>query len=270
MHNPTEIKSIDCPIKGSFEYNEVNVFSKEVEIILQTILDIEFEAALSLLDPPSQYFEMPVNFPNDSAAIGMFANQKVALIQANPYANGEVETAIAAFPKAKYIISTGICYSSDKTKQIGDIFVSVPKYSGNTKPEIDKFEEMFHNILDEDKFKFQVSYSGRVSKASYTDSYSAIINCQEDRDKVQDAALKSEGKGGELLPLMENKKINGVIVVKGIIDNDIESQITDLNWNYTAALAALYYTQSKMYEYEQSEGNNNIPNCVVLSFIIRL
>ena len=245
-HSSTEGKTINCPIKGSFEYNEVNAFSKEVEIVLHTILDIEFQAALSLVDPPNEFFEMAVNFPDDDTLVGMFANQKVALIQANPY-NGEVETAIAAFPKAKYIISIGICYSSDKTKKIGDVLVSVP-----TEPEVGNFEKLFSN-LNEDDFNFEVSFSRRVSKA-YADSYSAIIDCQEDRDKVQDAALKSERKGGKLLRLQENKKINGVIVVKGIVDNGEISKVTDLKWNYTAALAALHYAQSKVYGYRQTKG----------------
>ena len=117
---------------------------------------------------------------------------------------------------------------------------------GGTEPAVNKFREIFRT-LDKD-LKFEVSYSGRVSKP-YADQFHS-------HQIVQDAVLKSEIEGGALLRLLENKKINGVVSVKGIIDNGEESQISNLKWKYTAALAALHYAQSVLYGYK-SQGMAN-------------
>ena len=265
-------KAMDCPDEGSPEYQKLSAFSKEVEIILQTVLDEEFEAALSLMGPPSDSFDMAVNFPNDKMVAGKFANQKIALIQTESGANVShgMQDAICVFPNAKYIISVGICYSFDKTKMIGDVLVSeaiadfIPQYTdgkiinlGETMRVEEKLQKLFRkrSNLDED---FEVSNSGRVSRvyASTFLSYPALMDSKEGRDKIEAAvptAVGGEKEGGTLLGFQKRGKVDGVILVKGIVDYGEGGRLTNEEWYYTAALAALHYTQSKLCNYRPSQ-----------------
>ncbi len=58
--------------------------------------------------------------------VGMFANQKMALIQTESGhdVTFNVIAAVDAFPNAKFILSVGICYAFDKKIKIGDVLVS--------------------------------------------------------------------------------------------------------------------------------------------------
>ncbi len=81
--------------------------------------------------------------------------------------------------------------------------------------------------------------------------FGAQINNKIMHDKFGDAVpeiIGGEMEGGELMQFQKEGKIDGVIVIKGVVDygDDFKGE----EWEFTAAMAALTYTRDKLYYYE--------------------
>lgn len=62
------------------ERTQLKYYSKEIEIILLTVNDDEFKAALDFMSPPEKFFELKV-YPKAGSVVGIFAKKKAVLIQ---------------------------------------------------------------------------------------------------------------------------------------------------------------------------------------------
>lgn len=266
----------DCPDSGSKEYIELELFSKNIQIILQTVNENEYQAAAVEMKPPTKTFKSSVFFPSPSIVVGMFGRNRAALIQTDVGSNCReyIEDAIEQLPGVKYVIGVGVCYAFNKEKyKCGDVLVSrMISDFRNFKFDHDKFVNRGETIsIDEelikifcndltlaDKFMVSASRSSQVHCGIYV-SYPALVNDIKTRDKFQAAVpevIGGEMEGGELLRLQKkNKKIEGVIVIKGIADYADGSK--DKKWQCIAAKAAINYAKTKLDRVPFYDGTDN-------------
>ena len=266
-----QAKFLTPPKKGTREFNFLkDHFSPRVEIILQTVNENEFDAGTTYLEKLDDMFSDPVTFPKGSMVLGMFAGKRTALIQTKvgEFASDFIEEAIITFPNALYVIGVGVCYSFDRAKyKLGDVLVSerisnLANYKwdkegkvenrGDTVTVVYELLRIFCQYLKH-KPAFKVSkdrnsmvYSGNII------SHPHLIDNKEIRDKFHNevrTAIGGEMEGGELLKFERKRKIKGIIAIKGVCDYADGEKAK--NWQYTAALAALSYTKSKL-EFEPS------------------
>ncbi len=254
------------------EFEQLSIFCKEVEFILQTVNDNEYQAAVIMMGPPSDTFTKSVVFPSAGKVVGLFADHKAALIQTDVGSNSTdyIEDALHTFPNAKYVIGVGVGYAFDRSKyKLGDVMVFQKisdlrnlKFSngeiinrGETVNVVNTLTSVFCKDLSFDE-EFEVSQAQRHSKV-YTGryaSYAAVLDNEEMRDKFRAAvpeAIGGEMEGGELLRFQQKRKIEGVIVIKGVVDYG--EGVRTKEWQFTATMAALKYTQSKLHYYQGQE-----------------
>ena len=254
------------PKPNTPEHEKLTVFTSEVDVILHTVNDNEYQAAVTCMDPPDDFTKAVRNFPNPAMVVGMFAGKKAALIQTPPGSNcrKSIDKALASFPNAMYIIAVGVCYAFDRKKyKLGDVLVSkrISDFAEYKHKKDDTVEDRGETINVEgflsDTFcldalhnpKFMVTmlresdvYSGRFL------SHPVLMDNKSVRDKFHDAApnaIGGEMEGGVLMQVRkEDNGIAGIIVIKAVVDyadGDKEKQ-----WQFTAALAAVHYTKSKL------------------------
>ncbi len=255
------------PKPGTEEHKKLKEFSNEVEIILQTVNENEFQAAATEMEPPDQSFSTAVVFPSAGKVVGMFADKKAALIQTDVGANAGdyIQDAIDTFPNAQYVIGVGVCYAFDPKKyKFGDVLVSkkisdlkISKFEndgtftdrGQT---VDVVNELISTFCMDLTLKdgFKVSKNTERTSIVYTGrflSYSVLMDHKETRDKFRAAVpevIGGEMEGGELLKFQTRRKVKGVIVVKGVVDYADGKK--EKGWQFTAAKAALHYLHDKM------------------------
>lgn len=247
------------------EFNTLSMFSKQIQIILQTVNENEFQAAIIEMKPPTEKFKSPVVFKKTSIVLGMFGRNKVALIQTDPGSRAyrDIEQSIEHFPNAKFVIGVGVCYAFDNTKhKLGDVLVASRisdlvnlKFQGNeiinrgeTISVARELREIFCRFLTFQK-DYPVSDTGRTSKvySGVYASYPALVNDKSFRDKFLAAVpevIGGEMEGGELLSLHQEGRIQGVIIIKAVVDYGDGQKSKE--WQFTSARAALNYTKSKL------------------------
>lgn len=254
------------PDVGTPEYGILKAFAREVVLILQTVNENEYQAATVFMRPPTAAFSKAVFYPMTSMVVGIFAGKKTALIQARvgEYVADYVSDALKAFPKTKYVIGVGVCYAFDRNEyNFADVLVSDKiadlqnfKFLGNDEIqdrgqtvnvvfELVRIFALNMNIVPE----FQVTTGGRYAKVDRGTilSYSVLMNNLDERDKFHRAVPKAKGgemEGRELIQFEERGEVDGVIIIKGIVD--FADGTKDKDWQFTAALAALAYTYTKL------------------------
>ena len=264
------------PPREADDRRKLKKFAKEVEIILQTVNENEYQAAASLLKPPYPSFSRAVVYPSAGKVVGIFADKKTALIQTavGADAGDYVQSAIDTFRNAQFVIGVGVCYAFDAEKhKFGDVLVSSKisdlknsKFSEdnqliNCGETVKMVEALFSTFCKDLTFDddFEVSTAGRKSKV-YTGpfaSYSALIDHEDTRDKFFAAVpevIGGEMEGGELLKFQSKRKVKGVIVIKGVA-NYADGKKEE-SWQFTAAMAALKYVESKLHYYFPSSDSD--------------
>lgn len=250
------------PDKGTDQYRFLDNFCPNVEIILQTVNENEYDAATAFLEPPSDMFEKAVIFSN-CIVLGMFGDKKTALIQTRPGNNAGkfIEKAHQKFPRAVYFIGIGVCYAFDEKIKLGDVIVSsricnfansaineeLTEDRGERVDVHDELQDTFCRGLTL-KSKFRVC-EGRFSEVRQGPivSYPLLIKDEVFRDKILKAvpgAIAGEMEGDQLLKFVQSSKIKGIIVIKGVVDYGDKDKKKD--WQFIAARAALHYTQYKL------------------------
>ncbi len=109
MYDKTPASS---PKKGTEEYALLENYQNEVEVILHTLNDNEYNAAITYLSAPDikggsfEKEKKGIIFPRTGIVLGTFAGKKVALIQTEQGSKirGDIEKAIKRFPKAMCIL----------------------------------------------------------------------------------------------------------------------------------------------------------------------
>ena len=256
------------PQKGTPKYDELQKHCEEVEIILHTVNDNENRAALTYMKSPSEGRESNgvQNFPYVGMVVGVFAKKKVVLIQTDPGDNCEkmVKRAISYFPSAQYILAVGVCYGFDRKKLLlGDVLVSTQisdlknlKYKadgtiedrGERKNVADFLSDVFcKRCTFSPPFKVTDTRDAKVYAGTFL-SYPVLMDNKSERDKFHAAAAPAIGgemEGGVLMKLeTEKPTIKGVIIIKGVVDYGDGTK--DKEWQFTTAMAAFQYTETKL------------------------
>ena len=253
------------PRENTSEYNQLQKFCSKVEIILQTVDEHEYQAAVTFMEPPAKNFTKAVVFPTAGMVVGTFAEKKTALIQTDAGASCSdfVEDAITTFPNAQFVIAVGVSYAFDTSKfKLGDVLVSNKisdlanlkfdengemRDRGNTIDVVYGIRKIFcMDLVHDPDFNVSANRSSKVYCGRLA-SYSHLMKKQEHREKFHTSVpttIGGEIEGGELLKFEREGKIKGLIVIKGVADyadtNDTR------NWKFTAAMAALHYVRSKL------------------------
>ena len=241
-------------------------FRHQILLILHVVNEKEVTAATSFIKAPNGSSEKAIYYRDH--IIGMFAGQKIALVQTQPggYCQEEMEKALRNFPNARYIIGVGICFAYDRKKhRFGDVLISQMisdfrnyKFSGDqvidrgeTKQVSEDLSSIFCNKIDLHwKKKFQVtSNTGRCSKPHYGKFASAAIlfDSLKEREKFRAAVpevIGGEMEGCELLKVMNSShnKVKGIIIIKGVADYGDGTKSKE--WQFTAAMAAFHFTET--------------------------
>ena len=245
------------------------------------------------MEPPIESLKNVAVFPSSGKVVGLFAGHKIALIQTDMGSSSSdyVQSAIDTFPSARFIIAIGVAYAVNCARyRLGDVLVSKSisdlknlKFDKNGRivnrgQIVDIVNELKSLFCMDLTFEadFEVARNGRVSSVycgRYA-SYSALFEDKEMRDKFCAAVPEVIGgdmEGGELLRFQQGKKIEGIIVIKGVAgyaDGSIGKE-----WHFTAALAALKYTKSKLLYYQHkenvaSESCNITSNNTLITFVV--
>lgn len=259
----TAKKPENCP-QDAKKKRELSVFCKQVKIILTTVHDNEFEAAVTFMEPPSNNFKKAVMFPNPNMYVGKFVGIETALIQSKPVRGVTrlVRDAIKAYPSAKLVIGVGLCYAFDREKyNFADVVVSetirdFQTFKLNAKGEVEnrgQAVDVVHELKEIFCFSkgmdFEVS-DNRNSKArpGAFCCTSILMNKKTERDKffhaAKSVAIGGEMEGRELIEFEHERQIKGVIVIKGVANYDDGKK--DETWQFTAAMAALNYTKMQL------------------------
>ena len=288
----TEVKLEATPKKGSVQYKDLEYFSKEVEIILQTTSKNEFDVVTSFMGPPKNFTEAVI-FPTVGKIVGMFANQKIALIQnGTDEFKDNVLNIHHTFPNARYIIGIGACFSLDKEKNIslGDVLVSeqigdIDSLLFNAHGKVVKKEEIISvdstlkslfcsTLVFEKKFPVSTILRNSTEKSEKTEitryskvyagkyiSYDALLNFTTDHNNFEKyrqtttsgmQIIGGDRECGELVKIYKAKKVDGIIMIKGVADYGMEKIRNRyyLKWEKIAVEAATRFVQSRLQFYE--------------------
>lgn len=269
-HNPRKLideyrakRPQNPPRVTTKEYEALKKFCNNVELILLTINENEYHAAALFMEKPLGNFEKAVFYPNPNMVVGMFADKRTALIQTDVGAHCSlyIREAINKFPLAQYVIGVGVCYAFDSEKfKFGDVLVSKQicdvtnlkfkkneeiEYRGQIIDVVSELMELFcFDLVHE--YKVSDSRSSNVHCGPFI-SYSALMDNKEMRDKFHatvPTAIGGEMEGGELMQFAQERKIKGVIVIKGVADYADGTKSKE--WQFTSAMAAMNYTKSKL------------------------
>ena len=236
--------------------SKLPAFRRGIQIILQTVLPQEYEAALDLMKPPTMRFDKPVKF-DENTVIGMFAEHKTALIRTEAATNAyhRLHEALKNFPKVKYIISAGVCYAFDEEKcKINDVIVSkevIPftflEYNENGQIVPKEKPIAIPQTLQE---IFCQNCPANVHCGPFL-SLPAIVKNEEMCKKFYDAgsgAIGGEKEGSELLRLQETKRITGFILIKAVVDYGKKGYDEHSTSYVNASSVAIKYAERKLLE----------------------
>ena len=257
--------------KEESKLQKLREFCGEVEFILQTVNENEYQAAVTYMEKPYDDWTKAVIFPSAGTVVGEFAGHKAALIQTNvgTYAGSYIDKAIHTFPKAKFVLGVGVGYAFDRKKfKLGDVIVSSKicnlanfkiDASGNiiNRGEIvQTLPPLFVTFCKSLRLRYPVSKpeppaeEGRncVVHAGTYASFSILMDNKENRDKfkaVVPEVMGGEMEGGELLKFQQREKDpRKVIIIKGVVDYGDGTK--EKSWQFTAAMAAFFYAHTKL------------------------
>lgn len=103
------------------EGEDLREFTEDIEIILQTANENEYQAAVTFMEPPpAKLKNRAFVFPSAGIVVGMFAGHKVALIHTDVGGScaDYIYRALSYFTKVKYIIAVGVCYAFDRSTNL--------------------------------------------------------------------------------------------------------------------------------------------------------
>ena len=249
----------------------VQLFTRQVVLILHTCNVNEYWAALEKLEPPtkedsSEIRDRPIIYPQVGSVIGWFAGYRAAVVRTGQgnECRDELTTALTkSFPNGKAVIGAGIAYANDKKRKFADVLISdqienfvqykiVDGKITNHGPreQIDpNVQRIFENPARDwtDMKHFSCTAGNRTSVAHIGCIVSAPTLVQDEVLKDQLMKHTPDCIGGEMegwvllelkrtLKSQHNKDIN-VIVVKGVADYGNHTQGDQ--WQWTAAKAAM-------------------------------
>ena len=293
LYNYDEVNVCEPSPQPNSNVLELDYFCEQVLLILHVVNEKEAMAATRFIKAPNVSSGKAIYYRDH--IIGMFAGQKIALVQTQPgsYCQEEMEKALRSFPNARYIIGVGVCYAYDRQKhRLGDVLISQMisdfrnyKFSGNrvvnrgeTKRVSEDLSSIFCKRINHWK-AFQVSNTGCCSKPHFGKfaSMNALFDSLEEREKFRAAepeVIGGEIEGCELLKVMKSQsnKVKGIIIIKGVADYGDGTKSKE--WQFTAAMAAFDFTETMiraknppLFSYKQPHIANSFI-FIMLSFVL--
>lgn len=237
------------------EFAQLEKFRSEVAVILQTGNSNEYQAATTFLKPPPGRFTKPVYFPTiNGMVVGMFAGKKTALVRME---YNSIDDIFDEFPNAKYAIRVGVCFALDRKYKLGDVLVSdkicnISSSSvqhNDTQPISDVLHDTFCLTLVHDP---EVKVSDNRDSKVYKGTMISQPTLVEDHNTFHHAspmAIGGEIEGSGLVKF-ESKNME-TIMITGVADYGDRDDTKE--WEFTAAMAALQYTKSKLEQLDIGE-----------------
>ena len=110
----------------------VQLFARQVVLILHTCNDNEYWAALERLEPPtkadgSKIRDPTIIYPQVGSVIGWFAGYRAAVVRAarrNKCRDELMKALTESFPNGKAIIGAGIAYANNRKRKFADVLIS--------------------------------------------------------------------------------------------------------------------------------------------------
>ena len=249
----------------------VQLFARQVVLILHTCNDTEYWAALERLQPPtkedgSNIRDCPIIYPQVGSVIGWFASYRTAVVRTGlgyKCRDDLTEALTKSFPNGQVIIGAGIAYGNNRKCKFADVLISdqienFVQYKKVGDEIINRglreaiapiLQRVFENSARDwtDIQCFTCAEDGRTSVAHIGCIVSAptLIRDEVLRDQLMKHtpnAIGGEMEGWVLLELKKtlkgqhNKDIE-IIIIKGVADYGDLSNGDE--WQWTAAKAAM-------------------------------
>lgn len=237
-------------------------FASEVVLTLLVASEVEFQAALTFMSPPTPVFSKPAIYPRAGMIAGMFAGKKTALVlaQTGELFSDYIADAMYAFSSSVFMINVGVMHSFIDDYANGDVIVAEQvadlqnfEYSsdggiidhGQTVNTVHKLRSIFCtnlNIVPQ----FQASTNGRHASVHSGLVVSYPINMMNKEERNKFAAAMPTAIGGEMnsryfFDYINRGNLEGAIIIKGVSTDGPDS-----GWGYTAAMASLAYVEYKL------------------------
>ena len=246
------------------KHNDLSFFRHEINIILLTYNETEYQAVITEMEPTNMMFQKSVVFPSENIVVGKFANHKTALIQAHVGSTSAyLQDAISTFPNAKLVIVVGCCIAYVKGKyNYGDVLVSKRvvdinlDFKNDVCQEVDTIKTLQSVFCSDLTFGEHYSVTtfnrkSNVDTGTFVISDPFYINNQKFQDQFQ--AIRDligfELEGRELLQFQKEGKISGFILIKGIADYADNDTTNNEEWQFSAAMAAVHYAKNKLQQH---------------------
>ena len=268
-----EIDSLILPIQQTDEISmkAVQLFAKQVVLILHTCNINEYWAALERLKPPtnkdqSKIRDHPVIYPQVGSVIGWFAGYRTAVVrtqEGNKCRDDLTKAFTKSFPNGQVIIGTGLAYANDRKRKLADVlishqienFVQYKKAEGEminygpreeTGPNVQRiFENSARDWTDLKLFICGDDDRGSVAHIGCIVSAPTLVKDEVLREQLMKHtpnAIGGEMEGWVLIDLKKTLKDQypkdiEVVVIKGVADyGDLKRGD---EWQWTAAKAAV-------------------------------
>jgi len=251
-----------CPvsIRDETTKNAVQLFAKQVVLILHTCTQSEYWATLERLEPPttedqSKIQDRPIIYPQNDSVVGYFAGYRAAVVRTEQGSKGRSNLTKAlteSFPNGQVIIATGIACASDQMYKLADVLISEQCTVADEITSHDTHQQIDSNVMRvfkdaakdwSDKKRFTCAKDKRTSVAHIGCVISApTLEMLRGQLLFAPNAIGGEIKGWVLFELkktlrVQNKKDFEIIIIKGV------SEYQDLTmgdkWQWTAAKAAM-------------------------------
>ena len=255
----------------------VQLFARQVVLILHTCNTNEYWAALERLKPPTSedHSGILVIYPQVGSVIGWFAGYRAAVVrtgQGNECRDALTRALTTSFPNARVIIGAGIAYANTRERKFADVLISnqienfvqykivngeITNRGPREKiaPNVGRiFKNSASDWTDMEEFPCAVDNRASVAHIGCVVSAPTLVrdeNLREQLMKHTPYAIGGEMEGWVLLELKEalkgqHGKDIEVIVIKGVADYGDLSKGDE--WQWTAAKAAInciYYCLDK-------------------------
>ena len=238
----------------------VQLFAKQVVLILHTCNQSEYWAALKRLEPPtteddSKIQDRPINYPQIDSVIGWFGGYRAAVLMTEPgnkCCSNLTKALTESFPNGQVIIEAGMAYANDHKYKLGDVLISEQCTIAGEITSSDPHQLIDPNVIRvlkhpakewSDKKSFtcandnrtSVAHIGRVVSASSLELlWEQLLHAPN--------SIGGETKGWVLFELKKTLKVQNdkdihIMIINGVSEYD-NFTIGD-KWQWTATKAAL-------------------------------
>ena len=238
----------------------VELFAKQVVLILHTCNPSEYWAALERLEPPttedqSKIQDRPIIYPQNDSVVGCFAGYRAAVVRTEQGDKGRrnlTKALTESFPNGKVIIEAGIACANNQKYKLADVLISEQCTVASEITSNDPHQQIDPNVMRvfkdaaknwSDKKSFTCANDNRTSVAHIGCVVSAPT-LEMLREQLLSApnSIGGEIKGWVLFELKKTLKVQYEKDIEIIIINGV-SEYQDLTvgdkWQWTAGKAAM-------------------------------